>query len=108
MEPGLCLAEYEVTDSQQEGLTNDVLESCLHGAGYLGRVQLQHFGQDWYSWAIHTGNHHGDPGSHEQDGPEDKRMFRISTINVEINPSISNIYVISIYVSSIAVLSASE
>ena len=49
MEPGLRLAEYEVTDSQQEGLTNDVLESCLHGAGYLGRVQLQHFGQDWYS-----------------------------------------------------------
>ena len=78
MEPGLCLTEYEITDSQKEGLPDDVLESCLHGPGYLGRVELQHLGQDWYSRAIDTGDHHGDPRAHEEDRAKHEWMFRIA------------------------------
>ena len=49
VEPVLCLTEDEIAHSQEEGLTDHVLESSLHGAGNLGWVQLQHFSQDWYS-----------------------------------------------------------
>ena len=40
VESVLRLAEYEIADSQQEGLADDVLEGRLHGPRYLGRVQF--------------------------------------------------------------------
>ena len=40
VESVLRLAEYEIADSQQEGLADDVLEGRLHGPRYLGWVQF--------------------------------------------------------------------
>ena len=87
VEPVLCLTEDEIAHSQEEGLTNHVLESSLHGPGNLGGVQLQHLRQDWNPRPVDTGDHHGDPGAHEEDGAKNKWMFRIPDIasrNVEM------------------------
>ena len=35
-----CLAEDEVTDTKEEGLTHHILESCLHRPSNLGGVQV--------------------------------------------------------------------
>ena len=68
-----CLAEDEVTDTKEEGLTHHILESCLHRPSNLGGVQVHQTGleidvynfvkykfpnQNWYSRTINTGNHH--------------------------------------------------
>ena len=70
-------AEDEVADSEEEGLTNHVLEGSLHGTSNLGRIKIQQSCKDGYSWPIDTGYHHGDPGAHEQNTSKHKWMLGI-------------------------------
>ena len=42
MKSVLCPAEDEKTDTKEEGLTHNILESCLHRASHLGGVQVHH------------------------------------------------------------------
>ena len=41
MESVLRHAEDEVADSEEEWLTNNILEGSLHGSSYLGRIKIQ-------------------------------------------------------------------
>ena len=47
VEPIFSFTKYQVTDTKEEGLSDHILESRLHRPCYLGRIQLQHLGQDW-------------------------------------------------------------
>ena len=78
MKSVFCLAEDEITDTKEEGLTHHILESCLHRPSNLCRVEVHQTGQNGYSRTIDTGDHHGDPGAHEQDAAKHEWVLRVS------------------------------